>query len=362
VLLTGIGGGSWRFLESRGGSAWVKDRVQTFISGTDETGGGGEAGRLISVNTGRPPLWREALEQSRSHRLRGTGAGTFVFTHERFREDGSVVKNAHGQWFNVLSELGTVGLGLFAATMALFLVAAVRNPFTDRRDPLRPLLVALQAGMAAFVVHISWDWDWDMAAIGTVFFLFAAACSSYLATRSADRRRQAAVAAPEEAVAAPAEAPAEESLPAPAPRRRIAAWPVRTVATVALVLLAASWLVPYLAARAESAAFAASGDGDSATALSQARRAANLDPLAVDPLITEALVLQQQGRNGEALAVLQKAARLQPDNYKVYYHQGVLLLQAFGRKQAAIVALRRALALNPLDDDSRFELELATGR
>jgi len=155
VLLTGIGGGSWRFLESRGGPAWVKDRVQTFISGSDETGGGGEAGRLISVNTGRPPLWREALEQSRSHRLRGTGAGTFVFTHERFREDGSVAKNAHGQWFNVLSELGTVGLGLFAATMALFLVAAVRNPFTDRRDPLRPLLVALQAGMAAFVVHIS---------------------------------------------------------------------------------------------------------------------------------------------------------------------------------------------------------------
>jgi Flp pilus assembly protein TadD len=362
VLLTGIGGGSWRFLESRGGPAWVKDRVQTFISGSDETGGGGEAGRLISVNTGRPPLWREALEQSRSHRLRGTGAGTFVFTHERFREDGSVAKNAHGQWFNVLSELGTVGLGLFAATMALFLVAAVRNPFTDRRDPLRPLLVALQAGMATFVVHISWDWDWDMAAIGMVFFLFAAVCSSYLATRAADRRRQAAVAAPAEAIAAPVQAPAEAPLPAPAGRRRAAAWPARTVATVALVLLAASWLVPYLAARAESAALAASGDGDRAAALRQARRAASLDPLAADPLIIEALVLQQQGRNGEALTALQKAARLQPDNYQVYYHQGVLLLQAFGRKQAAIAALRRALALNPLDDDSRFELELATGR
>jgi hypothetical protein len=46
VLVTSIGGGSWRFLENRGGSAWVKDRVQTFLSGTDETGGGGgEAGR-----------------------------------------------------------------------------------------------------------------------------------------------------------------------------------------------------------------------------------------------------------------------------------------------------------------------------
>jgi len=351
VLVAGIGGGSNRFLESRGGSTWITDRVRTFISNNDETDSGEGAGRLISLNTGRPPLWREALEQSRSQRMRGTGAGTFVFTHDRFREAGDFVKHAHSQWFNVLSELGVVGLGLFAAAMALFIAAAVRNPFADRRDPLRPLLVALQAGMVAFVVHISWDWDWDMAAIGMVFFLFAAACSSYLATRAADRRRDAAI-------AALAEAP----LPAPARRRRAAAWPLRTVATVALVLLAASWLTPYLAARAESAALSASGDGDSAAALRQARRAASLDPLAADPLITEALVLQQQGRSGEALAALQKAARLQPDNYEVYYHQGVLLLRAFGRKEAAVAALRRALALNPLDDASRFELELATGR
>ena len=385
VLVAGLGGGSWRFLESRGGSTWITDRVQTFISGTDETDSGEGASRLISLNTGRPPLWREALEQSRSHRLRGTGAGTFVFTHDRFRETGGAVKHAHSQWFNVLSELGVVGLGLFAAAMALIIVAAVRNPFADRRDPLRPLLVALQAGVVAFVVHISWDWDWDMAAIGMVFFLFAAACSSYLATRAADVRRHAvAVAAAAaahrrdvEAVAgeSPPEAPGQDApgadmqpaspvdapLPAPARRRR-AAWPVRAVATVALVLLAVSWLVPYLSLRAEGAALAASGDGDRATALTQARRAASLDPLAVDPLITEALVLQQQGRNGEALAVLEQAARLQPDNYQVFYHQGVLLLSAFSRKQAAIAALRRALALNPLDGASRFELELATGR
>jgi hypothetical protein len=46
----------------------------------------------------------------------------------------------------------------------------------------------------------------------------------------------------------------------------------------------------------------------------------------------------------------------------VYYQQGILLLQAFGRKKAAVAALRRALALNPLDDASRFELELTTGQ
>jgi tetratricopeptide (TPR) repeat protein len=357
VLVVGIGGSSFRFLESRGGSNWVKDRVQTFISGSDETGSAEGTGRLISLNTGRPPLWREALQQSRSQRLRGTGAGTFVFTHDRFRTDGGDVKHAHSQWLNVLSELGVVGLGLFAAAMALFIAAAVRNPFADRHDPLRPLLVALQAGMAAFIVHISWDWDWDMAAIGTVFFLFAAACSSYLATRAADRRQQAAVAPAEVNATSTDEPPAT-----PARRRRIAAWPLRIVATVALVVLAVSWLVPYLAARDASAALTAAGDGDTAMALSAARRAVRLNPLAVDPLITESLVLQQQGRNGDALAVLQKAVRLQPDNYEVHYQLGVLLLQAFGRKKAAMAELRRALALNPLDDASRFELELATGQ
>ncbi len=225
VLVTGIGGGSWRFLESHGGVAWVEDRVQTFIAGTDETGAAEGTSRLISLNTGRPPLWREALEQSRSHRLLGTGAGTFFFTQQRFRENGGDVKDAHSQWFSVLSELGTVGLGLFAAAIALLIAAAVRNPFADRRDPLRPLLVALQAGMVAFVVHISWDWTWDMAAIGMVFFLFAAACSSYLATGAADRRRDEEAAAREAAPEADGPETAEAKPPAPPPaaaRRRMA--------------------------------------------------------------------------------------------------------------------------------------------
>jgi tetratricopeptide (TPR) repeat protein len=127
-------------------------------------------------------------------------------------------------------------------------------------------------------------------------------------------------------------------------------------------LLAVSWLLPYLAERDASAALAAASEGRTADAVSLVRRSSRLDPLAVDPLITESLVLQQQGRSREALAALQAAARLQPDNYEVFYQEGVLLLRAFGRKKAAVAALRRALALNPHDEASRFELELAMGR
>ncbi len=63
------------------------------------------------------------------------------------------------------------------------------------------------------------------------------------------------------------------------------------------------------------------------------------------------------GRNREALERLQEAARLQPQNYEVWYAIGVLQHEAFGRDKAARAALIRALGLNPLDAASRDELE-----
>ena len=373
LLVGGVGGGSFAFVQARGGVSWVKAKVQAFSADSDTTQPAEGTVRLVSVNTGRPPLWREALDQARVDPITGSGAGTFPFTHYRFRKAGGVVKHAHSEWFNVLSELGIVGLVLFVASMLLFVATSFRNPFRDRGDPMRSLIVAFQAGILAFLVHISWDWDWDMAAIGFVFFLFVAVSSSYLATRASDDRRrrerellaEAAEGSPAEGAgdSPAADAPAGDSAATDAPPRRgRARWPVRTAATIALLLLAVSWAFPYMALRAANAALTESANGNAAAALSDARRAARLDPLAVDPLLTEALVLQQQGKNDEALAVLGQAQHLQPANYEVYYAQGQLLLNAFGRKAEAIAAFKHALALNPLDAGSSSELLMALGR
>jgi Flp pilus assembly protein TadD len=70
------------------------------------------------------------------------------------------------------------------------------------------------------------------------------------------------------------------------------------------------------------------------------------------------MLLQQLGRNQEALARLQAAAKLQPQNYLVWYELGVLLHGALGRDRAARAAFTRALALNPSDTASRYELGL----
>ena len=315
------------------------------------------------MNTsGRIAIWREAARQSRYDRVAGTGAGTFPFTHYRFREIGGVVKHAHSQWLNVLSELGVVGLALFVASLVLFVAAMVGNPFAHRRDPLHPLLVALQAGVIAFIVHLTADWDWDMAAIGTLVFVFIAVCVSYRATRTGDERRAARASRQEETSPAGGERAdggvAGAAPETPARRGRRGGWAPCVVASAALLLLAFSWLPPYFALRAENAALAASSDGDVATALDHARRAAAWDPLAVGPLITEATLLQQLGRNRDALERLRAAAKLQPQNFEVWYQLGVLQHGALGRDKAARAAFTRALALNPDDAASRYELEL----
>jgi O-antigen ligase len=425
-------GGSGTYLQRHGGVQWVKDKAHALVTDAETEEGDSGASRLFTVTTnGRIPLWREAVEQSQYVRQAGTGAGTFAFSHYRFRAFGGVVKHAHGQWVNVLSELGIVGLALFVAAVVLFVAAAVGNPFSRRDDPLHPLLVSLQVGAIAFFVHMSWDWDWDMAAAGMLAFVFVAAAVSYRGTRAADDRRRArraehetrvfesgraadvvaeereagataAAAKPEAAlvpgaertgavaldahreagivleeaveeagvaggggdVAAPAEDYLEDSDLAVdggetrrRPRRPRVGWSVRVVASAALLLLAACWLPPYLAQRAESAALAEAGDGRVEAALAHARRAARIDPLAVSPLLTEASLLQQLGQNRAALAKLEEAARLQPQNYEVWFALGELQAGALGRVKDAEASFTRALALNPSDTASRYELE-----
>ena len=249
VVLVGVAvGGTWRYVDARGGGEWARERVQSFVSDGDEASSTNSAGRLVSVNTYRLPLWREALDQGLDHQRSKRPLTRRPLTHYRFRTDPDVVKHAHSQWLNVLSELGIVGLALFVAALGLFAAAAIGNPFVDRGDPLRPLLVALQAGVVGFLVHISWDWDWDMAAVGALFFLFAATCSAYLGTRRSMRGLAQEGLRDDPAV----------RLSAAREARRPLSVPLRAAASLALVLLAVSWAFPYLAARAGNASFSVS--------------------------------------------------------------------------------------------------------
>ncbi len=393
VVVVGTVGGGLSYVDRQGGTQWLRDRYQAIVNDSDaRTTGGNSAGRLLSLNTGRPPTWREAVRQYRAGPAEGTGAGTFRFSHYRFRVTTGVVKHSHSQWLNALSELGWPGLVSFAAAMVLLLAAAVRLPWRTRRDPERATLAALQAGAIAFVVHMTWDWDWDMAVATTTLMLAAASASAYLTDRAGVERgappgvrggdepdsRLAAFPIDEGATTTEASIPAEpatqEGVAASPPAAsdeggyeglrtawRPKAGPIRALASGLLVVVALSWLPPYLADRSLNEAVALAAADRVAPAAAAAERAHRYDPLAAEPLLTLSLLEQRSGRNRDALAHLRTAAALQPQNYEVHYQLGLLLLRAYDRRAAAASEFRRALQLNPLDESSGYELKALGG-
>jgi O-antigen ligase len=368
-----------------GGFGGIEHRVVRQFSSSDTSGNlnSSSAGRLLSLgNDGRIPMVREGLRSFAHHPLAGTGAGTFRFINFLYRPSASyVVKDAHNQWINVLSELGIVGLALFVLALGGLLVAALRPVGRVARDADRGLLAALQAAAVAFVVHITIDWDWDMAAAALLFLVFVCVAAGYVQGR---RGSPSSVvhATGDDQPAAAGRGEVGDGLPSPERDEAEAASPSRAgrrgtrrpadrsgirlpfglasraLASGVLVLIALSVVVPYLSERALSQAIVLAGRGQLAGAVTQAERAHHLDPLAVDPLFTLAQVEQQQGKAGVALATLDRAAHLQPRNYATWYELGVMQLAVLGQRSQAAASLRRALALN--HDDTLSASELAS--
>jgi hypothetical protein len=333
------------YVLGRGGTEWIAAQYHAALT---DTGPANSVERLTSLGTsGRLPWYREALRGFRHHPIAGTGAGTFRITDELYRTDTFVAKHSHSQWLNVLSELGVVGFVLFLVAIGGLVAAAFVHAFRDGDDPYRSLLAACQAAIVAFVVHISIDWDWDMASVTVAFVLLAGVSAAYI--RDRDVRVAARARAAEAAVAG-----AEPGVrPAPTGRPRPLPVTIRVLATAVVVFGVASWALPYLAERATMTAQDQLSRGQLAAAESGARRAAALDPLSVDPLITLADVQAQAGDLDGAVATLERAVRLQPYNYEPYYQMGSLLLYRLGDSAAARAWYQRALELNPMHPGMR---------
>ena len=89
-------GGSGRYVQTHGGAPWV-NMLHALFTDAEVGSGGNGAGRLLTLTTnGRIDLARSRATVAHAA---GTGAGTFPFTHYRFRASEGVVKHAHSQWF-----------------------------------------------------------------------------------------------------------------------------------------------------------------------------------------------------------------------------------------------------------------------
>jgi len=330
--------GVYYFPRHGGLTGWAKTRYDSALS---TSGVGNDASRLVALNSsGRLPWYGEALRGWAAHRVVGTGAATFSFTHYLYRERATVVMHSHSQWLNVLSELGLVGFVLFAVAVGGLVTATFARLPGGRGDSQRSLMAACQAATVFFIVHMSLDWDWDMAAITVSFLLLAGTATAYARTQRRAAADPVGLRAPEAAMPT-----------------RARSLDVRLLATGLIAFGVVSWTLPYLSERATLAGLEHMGEGDFAAAAAAGQRASRLDPLAVDSLILLADAQAAQGRPAAARQTLAEAVRLQPRNYQPYYRMGVLESRDFGDEVAGEIWFRRALALNPLDGPTRRSLD-----
>ncbi len=255
----------------------------------------------LSTN-GRRDAWRVAANLIAEHPLVGTGQGGFArsWTIERRLPQLGILQ-PHSLELEILSELGVVGLGLFAAFGVLLIRGVSRSGHRPRAA----------AGFAVFVIvfgQASLDRTWSFPALD------AAALLAIGAVVGAARPRRLPVAGKLAAVAAGA---------------------------IAVVLLG----LPYLSAR-QLATAAALQPADVAAAQKHAREARRLDPWSPAALSTEGRLAESAGDPGLAAKRYRAAAGYSRQPWLAYFNEARALRSAgdpAGARRACLRAVRANL-------------------
>jgi tetratricopeptide (TPR) repeat protein len=257
--------------------------------------------------------WQEAARIFADQPLGGTGAATFALARRPLRNDTQAPLAPHDVALQALSETGVVGLALLLALVGASAWAVRRAlgrlPFADRAAS-----AALAAALVAYLAHSVIDIGWEYIAVSAPCFLALGVLLS-------------------------AGRPVVESS---GERRPGLALVAAAVALTAVASLASPWL----AQRRVDAAYDAIARGDLNAAASEAKRAADLNPLSVQPLHVHAAAEEIRGDLPTAERLYADAVDLQPENPETWYELGRFEFEARGDLGAALRFLDRSYALD----------------
>ncbi len=273
--------------------------------------------RLSQVtNNGRLSLWKAAVRIYDTHKLHGTGAGTYQLYYTSYRTEGLYVVNAHSLYLQSLAELGAVGFALI-----VLVVLGVLGGLAARvRGPDRALYAALFAVALAWAIHQAFDWDWQMPAVTLGVFMLAGL----------------ALARPRDGRVGLSGLPAARTL----------------VALGWLALAIAPLLASTSYARLHSSAQALAR-GDCQSAKREALSSLSLSARRPQAYTIVGICDLEQGFAQSAVPAMAEAAALEPRSWEGQFWLAVARAGAGLDPHAAIA---RALALNPLEPGLRNAL------
>jgi O-antigen ligase len=292
---------------------WASDQYDRFVHTASVKTGGDLRNRFLDPgNNGRIEHWRVAKVGFDQHPARGDGAGTYAVRWMKDRKPayaGLVVRDAHSLYFEVLDELGVIGLILLG--VALLAIMAAFLPFGRGRN--RTLYAALFAVGAVWVVHAGVDWDWEMPATGVWLFALGGGALATHAGRAV---------------------------------RRPPSQGIRVLLGVLLLAAAVAPALVLVSQRQLNAGVNAYNDGNCPRAIDRA--SASIETLDVRPEPYEVLGFCQVLRGQPLLAppALQKAVHNDPGNWEFRYSLAIVRAAAGLDPMPAARAARR---LNPHD-------------
>jgi len=263
-------------------------------------------------NNGRIDMWRVAWHQFQRTPLVGEGAGTFENTWAQYRPTQDFVVDSHSLYLETLDELGIVGLLLLLGVIVAVLVRTA----TRARGPNRPLYAAAFAALLIWALHAGIDWDWEMPVVTLPFF----ALGGFMLARRI-----------------------EEGAQAKAHTWRVSSY-IRTVLGLGCLLLAVAPAYMWLSQRKLDQAGAAFAQGNCAVATRDAMSSISILGNRPEPYEVLSYCDIRRDMPGVAIATIQKAISLDPNNWNFRYDLAVMRASAGLDPMAA---MRKAVSLDP---------------
>jgi hypothetical protein len=323
----------------------IDDRVSQLTSETEVSPDEGGA-RVFASSSTRGKYWREAGRVFEDRPAVGVGAGAFAVARLRHRTDAAVTAHAHGFLPQTLADLGIAGVVLTLLLLFAWLAAALRTtavlprrlPYalpSDEPSPRRDwdrdrtALVALSAAAIAFGVQSMIDWTWFIPGPAVL----ALVAAGFVAGRGPGA-----------------------ALPAtPDPWSRPSTTRIVAAVGVALAGLVLAWAVwqPEASDRATGDALELADEGRLPEAIAKTRDAAEINPLAAEPLLVRASIQTQAGDVAAARETLERAVLSFPGDPQTWYRLAAFQLGTLNRPDEALQTLQGAVYLDPFWNTAR---------